>query len=229
MLAGLLALLPELAALAHLLQQLLQLLAQGLLVLPQFAELVRIALLALLPLLALLAPAGRAGRAALLVAPLVLALAEGLVAQVLLLADHVAELVERRHHVVVHVVAALLARPGHLQVLQHLLQLFEQLLRGVLGAGARELLEPVDHALEILRPQHAGILVERAGELLRILAHLLGERLHEIVERRAQFVGQLLDLFVGGAALQRLAQGFLRLRATPPRRRRACRPRWSPP
>ena len=157
-----------------------------------------LALLAALPALALL------------VAPLVLALPEGLVAQVLLLADHVAELVERRHHVVVHVVAALLARPGHLQVLQHLLQLFEQLLCGVLGARARELLEPVDHALEILRPQHAGILVERAGELLRVLAHLLGERLHELVERRAQLVGQLLDLLVGGAALQRLAQRFLR-------------------
>ena len=92
-------------------------------------------MLALLSLLAAL-PA-----LALLVAPLVLALPERLVAQVLLLADHVAELVERRHHVVVHVVAALLARPGHLQVLQHLLQLFEQLLRRVLGARARKLLD----------------------------------------------------------------------------------------
>ena len=144
-----------------------------------------------------------------LVAPLVLALLEGLVAQLLLLADHVAELVERRHHVVVHVVA-LLARPRHLQVLEHLLQLFEQLLGRILGAGARHLLEPVDHVLEILRPQHAGIRIERARELLRVLAHLLGQRLHELVERGAQLVGELLDLLVGRAALQRLAQRFLR-------------------
>ena len=148
---------------------------------------------------------------ALLIAALLLALPERLVAQILLLADHVAELVERRHHVVVHVVAARLAGPRHLQVLQHLLQLVEQLLRRILGAGARELLEPVDHALEILRPQHAGIAVERARELLGILAQLLGQRLHELVERGAQIVGELFDLLVGRAALQRLAQRLLRL------------------
>ena len=84
-------------------------------------------------------------------------------------------------------------------------------LRRVLGARARQLLEPVDHALQVLRPQHAGVAVERARELLRILAHLLGQRLHEFVERRAQLVGQLLDLLVARAALQRLPQGFLRL------------------
>src|SRR5947209_2130342 len=79
----------------------------------------------------------------LLLAPLVLALAERLVAQVLLLADHVAELVERRHHIIVHVVAALLAGTRHLQVFQHLLQLFEHSLCRILGARTRELLHPV--------------------------------------------------------------------------------------
>ena len=71
------------AALAQFLQQLVELLAQRLLVLAQFAHLVAVALLALLALLAAL------------LAALVLALAEGAVAQLLLLADHVAELVER--------------------------------------------------------------------------------------------------------------------------------------
>jgi hypothetical protein len=76
------------ALLAQLLHQLLELIAQRLLILAELAHL--IALLALLALLAALA-----------VAPLVLALLERAIAQLLLLADHVAELVERRHHVVV--------------------------------------------------------------------------------------------------------------------------------
>ena len=53
--------------------------------------------------------------------------------------------------------------------------------------------------LRIERPRH-----------LRVLAHLLGQRLQELVERGAQLIHQLLDLFVGGAALQRLAQRVLR-------------------
>ena len=160
-----------------------------------------LALLALLTLLlAALLP---------LLAALVLALAERAVAQLLLLADHVAELVERRLHVVV-VVALLAARPRHLQVLQHLLQLLEHLLGGVLGAGARQPLHAVEHALQILRAQVAhAVRIERPRHL-RVLAHLLGQRLHELVERRAQLIHQLLDLFVGGAALQRLAQRVLR-------------------
>ena len=190
-------------ALLQLFQQLLQLIAQRLLILPQFAELILIALLlALLTLLAVLAALAA-------LAALILALPEGAVAQLLLLADHVAEFVERRHHVVVAVVHVA-ARPRHLQVFQHLLQLIEQLPRGVLGAGARQLLEPVEHALEVLRAQHARIGIDAARLLLRILAHLLGQRLQELVERGAQFVGQLLDLFVAGAAFERLTQRLLR-------------------
>jgi hypothetical protein len=103
----LLALLPLLALLAflilsetallHLLKELLQLLTQRLLVLAQFTEGIRIALLALLALLPLLpALSSLTLLAALLPTPLVLALAVGLVAQLLLLADHVAELIEHR-------------------------------------------------------------------------------------------------------------------------------------
>src|SRR5262245_23868343 len=190
------------ALLAQLLHQLAQLVAQRLLVLAQLSHLV--ALLALLTLLTLLA-----ALPALAVAPLVLTLLEGAVAQLLLLADHVAELVERRHHVVVAVAVHLLAGTGHLQVLQHLLELLQHPARGVLGAGAGHLLEPVDHVAQILRAQGARIGIERPGELLRILAHLLGQRLQELVERGAQLVGEPLDLLVVGAALQRLAQRFL--------------------
>ena len=63
---------------------------------------------------------------------------------------------------------------------------------------------------QILRAElRASIRIERPRHL-RVLAHLLGQRLHELVERRAQFIHQLLDLFVGRAALQRLAQRILR-------------------
>src|SRR4029450_13733879 len=85
---------------APLAQLLHELIAQRLLILAQLAHLVALlALLALLTLLALLA-----ALSALAVAPLVLALLERAIAQLLLLADHVAELVERGHHVVVAVI-----------------------------------------------------------------------------------------------------------------------------
>ena len=176
------------AALGQFLLQLLQAVAQPLLVLLQVAH----ALVALL--------------AAHAVAPRILALLEGLVAQLLLLADHVAELVERLLHL------AVAALPGlrHLQVFQHLLQLLQQLLRGILVAGARQPLQPVEHALEILLAHHPRIRIERARQLLRIVAELLGELAQEIVQRRAQIVGELLDLLVAGAAFQRLLQRFLR-------------------
>ena len=91
--------------------------AQRLLILAQLAELIALTVLALLPLLAAL-PA--------LAAPLLLALPEGAVAQLLLLADHVAQFVERRHHIVVAVIHVA-AGARHLQVFEHLLKLVEQL------------------------------------------------------------------------------------------------------
>src|SRR5437016_1815638 len=101
------------AALGKLLLQLLEPVAQAFLILPQIAH----ALIALL--------------AAHAIAPRILALLEGLVAQLLLLADHVAKFVQRLLHVVVA-----LAGLRHLQVFQHLLQLLQQLLGRFLVAGA---------------------------------------------------------------------------------------------
>src|SRR5579871_411759 len=111
------------AALGQFLLQLLQAVAQALLILLEIAH----------PLIALLA--------ALAVATGILALLERLVAQLLLLADHVAEFVER----LLHVVFAGLAGLRQLEALQHLLQLIEQLLCRILVAGARQPLQPVDH------------------------------------------------------------------------------------
>ena len=163
-----------------------------------FAQLAH--LLARLALLALLST--------LTIAPLVLALLEGAIAQLLLLADHISELVERGHHVVVAVTVHLLAGTGHLQVLQHLLQVLQHPARRIFGPGARHLFEPVDHIAQILRAQLACIGIERTGELLRILAQLLRQRLQELVEGRAQLIGEFLDFLVAGAALKRLPQRF---------------------
>ena len=104
-----------------------------------------------------------------------------------------------------------LARLRHLQVLQHRLHLLEQPARGLPVAGAREVFQPVEHAVEIALGEHAGIAVERPRKLLRILLHLLRQRLQELVHGGAQIIHQLLELLVAGAALERLAQRLLRL------------------
>src|SRR5262249_27024625 len=93
------------ALLAQLLHQFLELIAQCLLILAQLTHL--IALLALLPLLALLT-----ALPTLAIAPLVLALLERTIAQLLLLADHVAELVERRLGEVLRAAAQSFERPA---------------------------------------------------------------------------------------------------------------------
>ena len=129
----------------------------------------------------------------------------GAVAQILLLADHVAEFVERRRHLIV--VAAAVGR-GHLQIIHHLLELGQKLLCGVTRAAARHVLEPVEHVLQIALAQHPRIRIERAIAL-RIVAQLLRQRLHVAVHRLAQLVHQLLDFLIAGAVLQRLAQRVL--------------------
>ena len=126
-----------------------------------------------------------------------------------MLADHVAQFVQRRHHVVVAVLTARGARPRHLQVFQHGLQFLEQPARGILVAGARQIFQPVEHALEILLAQRARVTIERPRKLLRILAHLLGKSLQELVHGRAQLIHQLLDFFVARAAFERLTKRLL--------------------
>jgi hypothetical protein len=57
-----------------------------------------------------------------------------------------------------------------------------------------------------LRNSRIALRIERTRHL-RILAHLLGQRLQELVERGAQLVHQALEFLVAGAAFERLAQG----------------------
>ena len=120
--------------------------------------------------------------------------------------NHVAEVVELRHHVAE--VVAVHVRRRHLQIFHHLLELLQQLTRGILGAVARQVLQPVEHALEVLRAQRAGIAVERTGELLLVLQLLL-HRLQIAIHGGAQLIHQLLDFLIAGAAFERLAQRLL--------------------
>ena len=147
----------------------------------------------------LLALPARGLRAALPV--LLLALLEGAVAQILLLTDHVAELVELGHHVVVAIVGV---RRPHLQIFHHLLELGQKLPGGVARAAAGHIFQPVEHIFQIALVQHLGIAIERV--CFAVVAQLLGQGLHEAVHGRAQLIHELLDLLVAGAAFKRVAQ-----------------------
>ena len=181
------------AVLAQLFEQLVEAVAQRLLVLLQGARALLLALLTLLTLLTAALPV------------LLLAAPVGAVAQVLLLADHVAQLIERRRHLIV--VAAAVGR-GHLQIFHHLLELGQKLLGGVARAAARHVLQPVEHVLQIALGHDARIGIERTRRLT-VIALLLRQRLHVAVHRLAQLVHQLLDFLIAGAVRQRLAQRLL--------------------
>ena len=109
---------------------------------------------------------------------------------------------------VVVAVAAVHVRRRHLHIFHHLLELLQQRLRRVLGAALRQVLEPIDHVLQVALAHHLGIGIERPRQLL-IIFQLLRQSLHVAGHRLAQLVHQLLDLVVAGAARERLLQrGF---------------------
>ncbi len=136
--------------------------------------------------------------------------AVGLVHQLLLAADHVGELVEALHHLLAGLLVAL-HRPAGLQVLEHVLELGEELLGGVAGAVLGEVLDLVEHPLEVLRAEHLHVGVGRQVRHVRVPPRLLGHRLQEFLHRLAKLVGEPRDLLVGGAVLQRLAERLLRV------------------
>src|SRR6185312_1729723 len=192
-LLALLPLLPALALLALLLFALLLAEASLLELLEQLAHAVLERLLVLLQIAHV-----RFLAAELPVAAGILPFLVSAIAQLLLLADHVAELVERLIHLVVALIG-LCAGARHLQVFEHGLELVEQLLRGFAVAGAREVLQPIEHAVQIALRQRARIAIERPRQLLRVLAHLVRQCLHEFVHGGAQILHQLLDFLVGRA------------------------------
>ena len=107
-----------------------------------------LSLLALLPLLTLLAALALL---ALSRWPVLALLAEGVVEQLLLTADDVAELV---HHLAMRWLLALVGHAARLQPVEQVAQLAQHLLGHVAVARARHVLEVAHHLLEILRAHH---------------------------------------------------------------------------
>ena len=135
---------------------------------------------------------------------------ESLVHQLLLLAHHPRQLVHLAHRLLVHRLH--LAGLRHLQVVEHLLQLAQQFLRRVAIAELRQLLDAVEHLLQILLGEHLHLLVARhlRQVLQPALLHLGHVALQEFLHGLTELVGKALDLLVGGAVLQRLLQRLAR-------------------
>ena len=72
-----------------------------------------------------------------------------------------------------------------------------------------EVLDLVEHPLEILRAEHLHVGIRRQVRHVRVAPRLLRQRLQELLHRLAELLGEPCDLLVGGAVLQRLAERLL--------------------
>ena len=131
----------------------------------------------------------------------------GFIHQLLLLLDHLTKLVEHLHHFAVHAFRHHL-RSARLKIFQHLLHLRQQFAGGIPRSRPGEFLDPVQHLAQVLLIERLLVSVEGLHRL-RVLPHLLRQRLHVLVQRFAQFLRQPGDFLIARAFFQRLAQGFL--------------------
>ncbi len=147
--------------------------------------------LALLTLLALL--------------PLAL-LSEGIVEKLLLPPDDLAELV---HHLAHALALPLVGHAARLQAVEEVAQLAQHLLRRVLVAGPRHVLQVLEHLVEIAARHHLTVAIHPLHR--RLVLRLLLQLVEELRERLPQLLHEPLDLLVRGAVLERLRQTLLRL------------------
>ena len=107
----------------------------------------------------------------------------------------------------------LLLLSAGLEVVHHALQFLQHLLGLVTGAGAGQVLDLVEHVVEIALAQR----ILGHGLILGILVgRVLARQLTQIVLHGfAQFIHQLADLFIRGAILQSFGQGVLGVAQTP--------------
>lgn len=142
---------------------------------------------------------------------LFLQIPERLVRQALLISQRLGQAF---HGLLTGIVAALpLLAFGHPQVLHHLLEFFQRLLRLGKAALFHQLLDAIHHVLQVLIGQHLHVtrlapvglvgLISLALRLLRFLAQV-------ILGRVAQFLHQPRDLVLARAVPHRLAQALLR-------------------
>jgi hypothetical protein len=143
---------------------------------------------------------------------LVLALPEGLVAQLLLLPGHAVEILHGPVHLPGHGVAHPAVGLGGLEVLQDVAQLLQEALRLRGVPALHHLLDLLQHAVEIVGGDGlAGLLLvlRLLPVLLLVALHPLGELAQELVHRLAQLLGELPHLVRVGVALQGLPQPLL--------------------
>ena len=132
----------------------------------------------------------------------------------MLLADHVAHLV---HHLLA-LTGLALAGLGHLHVVHHLLQGLKHLAGEFLLSVLDGFLKLIQHFLQLLLGDGLLILPLLALLLLLLLtvlhvAHRLARQfLHVFVHRLTEFIHKAFNFLIRGAALDRLAQAFLRTR-----------------
>ena len=121
-----------------------------------------------------------------------------LVAKLLLLLHHLVQLLQRflRH-------ALPLLRRAGAQVLHHLLEFRQQLLRRIARAEAVEVQRPVQHLHQIPGAE-SRCLARRLSGLGRVVAGALRQRLQVFLHRVPQLLDQPLDFLVGGIAGQRV-------------------------
>ena len=117
--------------------------------------------------------------------------------------DQVASTLRRRQTSVVGLVL-----PTRLHAFHEILHFGKKLLRLLARTALGHILEIAHHALEIFLAEHLLVLVL---SFLRLAAFvLLGELLHEIVERLPQLLHELLDLFFRRTVFERLGELILR-------------------
>ncbi len=130
-------------------------------------------------------------------------LAERLVHELLLVADHAAQLFHHLHHLLVLLRLGFVL-PPRLKTFHEILHFGEHLLRLLARTALRHVFQVLHHALEVLLPERLLVLV--LSVLLLLVAVLLRQLLHEFVERLPQLLHQLLDLFLGRPVLERLGE-----------------------
>ena len=92
------------------------------------------------------------------------------------------------------------------QILEHLLELAQQLPCRFARARARHFLHAVDHVLQVAPGQCHGVGINRLhfGAVFELPHHVLGQCLHEAVDGVPKPLHQALDLFLGRVVGQRL-------------------------
>ncbi len=97
----------------------------------------------------------------------------------------------------------------HLQIVEQRLQLAQQLPGGVAVAEPRQILDAVEHPVEVALAQHPAVHIRHhLRQIVALAGHLFGETLQELLHGLTQFLCQPGDLFIARTVFKRLLQCF---------------------